>query len=257
MGNNVLNKINALVILAAGKSSRFGGFPKALCKVNNEIIAQRIINYAIPYYEKIFLVLNEDTFELNKDEIQNCEILPIKTGQGDAHSFLRALIQIKNKEIDSISRISLCWGDSFFISHKPFMELHEFKKNSKDIDPVIVTVSEDLNPYAWFVVENDYIKESHFSNEISIDSGLHDQSLFDFDFEYVIQTLTAYKNRVSICENVGYMDQMKLLKYFEFLFSEKQYTSARICKIESGNVLSFNTKQELEGIVQRVGISHV
>ena len=89
-------KINnsALLIVAAGKSSRFGGYPKALCNIGDMTNVENTIALASNYFENIYLGLNVET----KTDINvQAKILQIETGQGDSLSLLRLIRLIKQE----------------------------------------------------------------------------------------------------------------------------------------------------------------
>lgn len=236
---------NVLLIVASGKSSRFGGFPKAFCDINGKTNIENTILKAKKYVDKVYVGVNKKVYEQYNSKVKGCELFSIKTGQGDAHSLLKCLKYIREKE-GNIEKILVCWGDAVFISSKPFEELLQYPGN------VQVACSVDVHPYAWFdVVENDVIVKSHFAKEEGeVEEGLHDQSIFYFDINFTINYLEKYKDSLMIVddndEEVSDINEMKLLFFFEYLYSCK--TPAKCIEITKNQVLSFNTQSELDNI---------
>ncbi len=243
--------MKVLLIVASGKSKRFGGFPKAFCKIKECRNIDNTIYYAKQAFDKIFLVVNTDTFKKYKNSVKNCEMFEIITGQGDAHSLLKAICYISKKH-DDIKNLYVCWGDAYFLSLQPFYQfLSKTPKNAK----CVVACANDNNPYAWFDVNEDMkIVKSHFSREEGcITKGLHDQSLFYFDVDYAIKNLNRYREALNIsqdnCNEYDEKNEMKLLCFFEFMYNEG--TPVETVLIDSGNVSSFNTKEELNNLINK------
>lgn len=241
--------MSILLIVASGKSSRFGGFPKAFCNIGNDLNVENTINKAKSVVDKVYIGVNRKVFEQYNSIITDAEMFPIITGQGDAHSLLKCLKHVKNCNPEE-NTVMVCWGDAVFVSSKPFEEL------SKSKDPVSVGCSIDDRPYAWFDIdENNYIRKSHFAKEEGlIISGMHDQSLFLFDINYAIEYLDEYRQLLGILDNndeeKSDTNEMKLLFSFEFL--ERKGKPARCIQITKGQVLSFNTQEELDDIKNKI-----
>lgn len=239
-----------LLIVASGKSSRFGGFPKAFCQIGNKTNAENTIQQAKKYFHKVYIGVNTDTFIQFHDKIAGCEMFHIVTGQGDAHSMLKCLSYIKDQE-EQVEQIAVCWGDAVFADSTPFRQLVDGAGNAK----AAVACSMDKNPYAWFETNESFgIIKSHFAGEEGfIDVGLHDQSLFLFDFDFALKYLNEYRESLDIPydNNESAVNEMKLLHSFEYLY-QAGYDCAKCVVIDSGNVLSFNTQKELEEIKKKI-----
>ncbi|MEE0686744.1 MAG: nucleotidyltransferase family protein [Lachnospiraceae bacterium] len=241
-----------LVIVASGKSSRFGGFPKAFCEMNKKTNAENTYEKAKKVYDKVYIGVNRTVYEKFKDKINGCEMFSIISGQGDAHSLLKCINYVKGLEGD-IERISACWGDAVFVDSTPFERLEEAAINTK----IAVACAVDEQPYAWFeTTETSDIIKSHFLKEDGVvESGLHDQSLFSFDCEFAITYLNKYREMLGILqendETVSDINEMKLLKFFEYLY-ENGYTPAKCIEVLPDKVLSFNTVDELEIIKNKI-----
>lgn len=244
--------MNVLLIVASGKSSRFGGFPKAFCKIGDKTNADNTIEKAKKLYDKVYIGVNRNTFVEYSKKITGCEMFSIITGQGDAHSILKCLTYVREREPD-LKRITVCWGDAVFVDELPFKQIMEGVGDSK----VAVACAMDEHPYAWFETnENDGILRSHFAkDEGFIDEGLHDQSLFQFDIDFAIRYLNEYRESLGIPydndESKADKNEMKLLYSFEYLY-KVGYDHAKCIEIIGKKILSFNTQDELEAIKARI-----
>ena len=87
-----------LLIVASGKSSRFGGFPKAFCQLGNKTNVENTVEKADGIFDKIYIGVNRNTFALFHDKISGAEIFSIITGQGDAHSILKCIAYVREHE---------------------------------------------------------------------------------------------------------------------------------------------------------------
>ncbi len=237
-----------LIILASGKSSRFGGFPKAFCQIGNKYIVQNTIDRACNFYKKIYLVLNREIYPAYYDKLTGCTVIEIETGIGDAHSLLRALHKIEEAEKD-VKYVTVCWGDTYFYEGYIFekvLNLSQMFTNNAGF----VVCSNDIRPYAWFETREDMIVKSHFANEEKeILQGIHDQSLFLFDIDIIVRQLEQYKEFLNIKEDMkdGGRAEMKLLNAFTF-FYEHGLAPIRFKIVPSGLTKSFNTIEEFEEI---------
>lgn len=241
-----------LLIVASGKSSRFGGFPKAFCTMNNMFNAENTCEKARGFYDKVYIGVNKVVFDQYNGKIRGCEMFSIVTGQGDAHSLLKCIKYVKEVE-KNIEYVTVCWGDAVFVDSTPFAQIESCKIDCK----VLVACSIDKEPYAWFDV-NSYkeIIKAHFAkDEKCVEYGLHDQSIFRFECNFAISYLNEYREFLDIPEdndeNVSDVNEMKLLHSFEFLI-KKGYEPARCYEILPNKVLSFNTAEELEIIKKKI-----
>lgn len=239
-----------LLIVASGKSSRFGGFPKAFSKVLNEKNVERTIRIAEPYFSHIYLAVNEETYEEYKDISINGKMFSIITGQGDAHSLLRCLNYINTLEAGK--NIAVCWGDAVFVNDLPFRQLLCEANRIGNDTPALVACANDENPYAWFQVDGKRIVNSFFASvNMPVNYGLHDQSLFLLNTDLMISYLEMFRKHLGInvdaSGNSTDSKEMKLLYSFRF-FYQQGLMPAEYVLVDSGNVLSFNTQEELEAI---------
>lgn len=237
-----------LIILAAGKASRFGGYPKAFCEIGGKYVVQHTIDKAVNFYPRIYLVLNRDIYEKYYEKVIGCKVIGIDTGLGEAHSLLRAIKKINEME-NAVGYLTLCWGDTVFYDEGIFNKTRELTGKFKD-NAGFVICSRDEKPYAYFETVGEVIVKSYFSScDGIVDQGIHDQSVFVFDSKKIIVQLERYKSFLGITEDMEYTDQieMKLLNAFTF-FYENNMKPMQYCMIEAGKTKSFNTAEELDNI---------
>lgn len=240
--------MNSLLILASGKSSRFGGFPKAFSKIDeNYTNVENTVNLSKKYFKNIYLCVNEETYEVYKDKFDNVNMFSIVTGQGDADSILKALRHIIKLD-DELKNITICWGDAVFVDSTPFLEILNSEVKST---PLLVGCCNDENPYAWFDVEGNEIVNSHFRTDTcQIKQGLHDQSIFYANVRMLIDYLEEYKRFLGFDDkNQNVYDpkliEIKLLNAIEFFAKNNDFNKAKYKMLSKNKVFSFNTKEEL------------
>ena len=237
-----------LLIVAAGKSSRFGGYPKAFCILGERTNVENTIDKAKDIFDEIYVGLNIETVESNPDLNLGAKVLTINTGQGEGMSMLKLIRLVKEEQKDT-DKIYVCWGDAFFVDSLPFQQFI----NKITDDDFYVACSIDEKPYAWFDIdENNNIVASHFKkNDGEIPEGIHDQSLFCFDMNKFIEYITEYREYLGI-ESEDYNPdepkEVKTLDLFTYLYSKG--IGVKTILIDKNKVLSFNTKEELDKIVE-------
>lgn len=238
--------MNILLVVASGKSSRFGGFPKAFCQIGKMSNVENTIKKSENVVDKVYVGVNRETHARFYEKINGCEMFSITTGQGDAHSLLKCIKYIKERE-GKVDNLLVCWGDAVFRSSLPFEEII-----CKD-DDVVVACAVDKKPYAWFDVDsNNCILKAHFAkDEGTVEEGLHDQSLFKFDMGFALEYLDEYRKELGILENndenLSDVNEMKLLYSFEFLMKKNHLV--KCVEITKDQVLSFNTREELNTVI--------
>lgn len=245
---------NVLLIVASGRSSRFGGFPKAFCHIWDRTVAENTIMQSKKFYDRIYIGVNQNTYARFSGKIDGCEMFSIITGQGDAHSILKCFAYINERE-PGLKKITICWGDAVFTDDTPFGQLIAGAGDAR----IAVACSMDDRPYAWFETNADNgILKTHFAmKEGFIEKGLHDQSLFLMDFQFAVKYLNEYRESLGIPyendEAAADKNEMKLLYSFDFLH-ESGYECAKCIEITPGKVLSFNTEDELEIIRGKIEV---
>lgn len=238
-----------LLIVASGKSTRFGGYPKAFALIGDKLVVENTVHLAKPIFDEIYIAVNEETYAEYKNKVTGCKMFPIVTGNGDAHSVLKCLKFLRMKEKD-MTKVAVCWGDAYFADHSPLAEAASCMENLPDTVPAVALCSLDSDPYAWFELDGAYVKKSHFAGqEGGIATGIHDQSLFILTVDLSIRYLEEYKRKLRIedeyCEG---SPEMKLLYFFEWMYESGKYPPAECQMIPPGKVLSFNTAEEVEKI---------
>ena len=241
---------NVFVLLASGKSSRFGGYPKALCKVGDKYLAQATVSLAAKFFDETCVVLNKETYLEYKDALCGCKTLAIETGQGEAHSFLRAA-RLINASRD-VGRITLCWGDTFFLDSSIF----EAAAKAAIENVVGVSLSSiDSEPYAWYETEGDKIRRARFrGKDGAVESGIHDQSVFVFDAAAICAQLESYMTFLGLNDAENFVSkevskEMRLLDSFGYFYNNN-LLPMKYCLVEAGRRFSFNTQEELESLRQ-------
>lgn len=244
------------IIVASGKASRFGGFPKAFCEIGGEKNINRISRLLAPLVRKVYAILNPVIYERYKDSVYCCELVEITSGHGEAHSLLRGL-----KKIGSSSECNylICWGDTVFMSDTPIRRVVEEIPKISDRSIGTCLCARDEQPYAWFGTDGMYIRKSYFrGKDGNVGSGIHDQSLFYFKGNLLLDGLERYRQFLQIEEKQNLSDfgnpisEMKMLYAFEYFHDIGR--PMEYCMTEPGQVMSFNTKEELENIEQFVTV---
>jgi len=246
-----------LAIFAAGKSSRFGGFPKAFCGLEKIKNVENTICLAKRHFKEIYLVVNKETYASGIADGLNANVVSIVTGQGDADSILKATKLIMDKlEEDTITA---CWGDAVFLSDEPFKEIAAGMASWSPNSPVLVGCSIDSNPYAWFDIDGRKIAFSHFKKreENLCERGLHDQSIFVFDTKILVGYLERYKQHLGLDKYSedsydAARGEMGLLDALTWFYAQPDMKAAEFCKLTSGRVMGFNTPEELDLVVGRL-----
>ena len=238
---------SALLIVAAGKSSRFGGYPKALCNVGSKMNVENTIEYASKVFDSIYLGLNVETVAKYSDLKINGKILSIETGQGDALSLIK-LVRLVLQDNANIDKLFVCWGDAFFVDELPFVEL----MNQINDNDYYVACSVDEKPYAWFDVDEDNnVISSHFKKiDGEIEEGIHDQSLFCFSPNELMKYIDEYRLSIGVMSedyDENEPKEVKLLDLFNYLY--KIDKPVKVALISKNKVLSFNTTEELDKII--------
>lgn len=239
--------MKTLLILASGYSSRFGGFPKAFCQINGKYNVQRTIDIAKKFFSTIYVVVNEKTFNMFKNSINDAIMIKIRPGNGDAESLMKALRIITGHL--SIPDIVVTWGDAVFVDAVPFYKLSEITMND-DCVAMAVTAA-DKHPYAYFELEGDNIICSHFAHNHDVQSGEHDQSLFILKIPQMIHILTKFCNYM----HDNPRQEKKLLHCFTYMY-RSGLPPAKIFPVSCGHVLSFNTKEEYTIIKKQLEEHH-
>ena len=244
-----MNSDRVLLILAAGKSSRFGGFPKAFCRFGGEYLAQKTADLASAYYGTIYIAVNDEVYPSYKDAVKGCRMIHIPTGQGDSHSFLRALRLIgKDRECE---KITLCWGDTAYLDKTVFGSAADAADMLSEDLVGISLCSVDKDPYAWYETEGGVIRGSNFRTDACrVSKGLYDQSIFVFDSRKIMEQLERYMVFLGIKDKEDYVNssvskEMKLLHSFTFFYENGLYPMG-CSEIPSGMSFSFNTMDEYE-----------
>lgn len=228
---------NRLVIMSAGKNSRFNSEEKIFADINGKSNIENTYELASNVFSEIYLAVDERWFKKYSKVPNGITVINTIGGKGDIYSIYHLLKNLKGIFENDI--VTICWGDAVFVSDIPFKE---FTSQYVDDYDTFVAVSKDRFPYAWFDVDGNFVQKAYFKKtDGTVSVGLHDQSLFGMR----ISSLASISEYISLPNNNEY----KTLKYLEWLYSSR-YKSAKYCNITKNNVKSFNTKEELERIVK-------
>lgn len=249
--------MDVLLILAAGKASRFGGYPKAFCVIDGSNAAQRTVDLGGEYFDRTYLVLNRETYPAYQNAVRGCTTLAIETGQGDAHSFLRAARRIRAD--CGANRITLCWGDTFYLNDAAFREAASLPEAVLADCAGISFASEDLKPYAWYETDGEFIRRSRFQNrDGTVERGLHDQSIFTFHTDIICRQLEQYMTELGLIDADDYISgevskEMRLLDAFTYFYENRNrgLLPMKVMLLAPGGSCSFNTAEELEEIREK------
>lgn len=250
---------HVLIFVASGFSTRMGGFPKALVKINNVPVIAHAIREARSFYDCIYVICNFETqnqFATVLNQYQLPALLrPIVTGKGDAESVLKS-IKLVQKELGGDFDCTFCWGDAFFTSSLPFQTMMSVDLTAST--PLWVGCSVDRNPYAYFDIQTDkgnilgakIIKSYFKKRDGGVPVGFHDQCIFRCHTEVFMEMLALYRKELGF-DGSDYQksdtNEMGLLNSFTFAATVNRH--ARILLIPPGLVHSFNTPEELNRIV--------
>lgn len=249
--------MDVLLILAAGKASRFGGYPKAFCMIDGSYVAQRTVQLGGKYFDRTYLVINRETYPAYQNAVRGCRTLAIETGQGDAHSFLRAARRIRAD--CGADRITLCWGDTFYLNDAAFRKAASLPEAALADCAGISFASEDPEPYAWYETDGAFIRCSRFKNrDGTAERGLHDQSIFTFHTDMICRQLEQYMTALGLHDADDYTGgevsrEMRLLDAFTYFYKNRNrgLLPMKVMMLAPGGSCSFNTPEELEAIREK------
>ena len=217
-----------LVIMSAGKNTRFNSEEKIFAKINDLSNLENTCRCADGMFDRIFLAVDRRWFKKWKKVPPEVQILDTIGGKGDIYSIYYALKGMKGLKPEDI--VTVCWGDAVFASELPFKEL---LSQYDDIHDTFVAVARDHYPYAWFDVDGEAVAKASFrKDDGDVPIGIHDQSLFGFR----ARSMDLMNEYISIPS----VNEYKTLKYFEWLYDTR--SSPAVCRfIAKDNVKSFNT----------------
>lgn len=245
--------MNNLYIIAAGLSSRMGGFPKHLCVVDTKLgmtNLEHTITLALPLYDKIYVVVNNKlaldaaTQTLNiVNKFENVELKFIESGKGDGHAVYEAI------KDETEERVTCIWGDTYFKDTNAFTKVNEAKLMD-------VVCANEVSPYCYITTNlfgTQYITGMYFNNDKPInknDKYLHDQSVF------MINTTNfkkAFFDYMKFCDdiNITYVKtkgiEYSIIKFVNW-FNKFNVSLTKFVPIilDKPCSISFNTPEELE-----------
>ena len=249
-------KTKKLYIIAAGLSSRMGGYPKHLCVIDNEGTTnlEHTLSLATKYYDEIIVVINKvlpveyilQTMQIiNK---YNAIVKFIESGKGDGHAVYEGI----KTEID-VECVTCIWGDTYF-SDSIFKTIVDSKL---DTNLLKVVCTKEISPYCYILENNDKIDGIYFKSEKPInenDKYLHDQSMFIINVDeyikyfsqymkycdYITQSIVKTKGlEYSIIKFINWCRDIANINISTFVLPEK---------LDDKYTISFNTQEELNEV---------
>lgn len=257
-----------LYIIAAGLASRMDGYPKHLCKIDNNGTTniENTLSLAYIYYDEIVVVLNKMLASeyavktIAIAEKYNAKVKFIESGKGDGHAVYEAI-----KDEKEYREVTCIWGDTYF------SDSHIFQLRTH-ADLLTVVCSNEISPYCYINISNDFIlsdciidsyktiSSMCFKSDYPIKDNekyLHDQSTFIVNVnkfkkyfsqyidycDYMTKTFIKSKDiEYSIIKFVNWVVQIVKEDFLikAFILQErtvKPYT------------ISFNTKEELQKVI--------
>lgn len=218
-----------IIILAGGKSSRFGNI-KCIQKIKNECIINNIIRNFLKHFNKrdIFVTVNENNLKkLKKNILYNINIVESKIQEGNFKAIQEIYSNIKFKQNE---KIIIVWSDIYIFNEKLFDDFFKNIKFNSLKKGLEIPVMFEYNPP--FIIDID--KYSFYNNSIiqSKSSGYHDQGMFVFDKNFL----------ESIIKN------NKLGNILDIINLPKYKNKISFNKLEHNITYSFNTIDEYVGI---------
>lgn len=254
-----------LYIIAAGKGSRMGGtLPKALVPINeDEPNITTTLKQIGSKFRHVFIVVNElviaewrkytDTYG-SQPFMANVTMMPISSGLGDGHAVLMALMGSEPgvwKDFTPTEELVVLWGDAFIQHAETVDEMLSKQLCAKSASGLIPAVMEQ-NPYVTLLTDggNKIISADFSKYGENHSSGWHDQSIFYFKREPLLNALHALNN--SLWKNGRYMTQggeLSMLYAFHYLFNSNE---GAVVYETDYPTLSFNTPEEVVSIQKEI-----
>lgn len=252
-----------LIFVASGFSTRMGGFPKGLAEVRGVPVIVNAINNSRDLFDDTIIVANHETrprFESKiaeyADVVAGAEVREIVTGKGDAESVLKSLLLVRD-ELGEDFDATFCWGDAYFATPVAFEAMTDPSIDMDEVLSLLVGCSVDEDPYAYLdirTVEGSFelplIEKAYFRKKNGpVKVGIHDQCIFRGRAEKVIESLRICQQALGF-DGTNYKKspsgEIGLLNSFSILSEAGMPACAHL--FSSGNVLSFNTQEELDVI---------
>lgn len=250
--------VNNLFIIAAGLSSRMGGFPKPLVEIGKgKTLLEHNIKTAIKAgFQTITIALNKELSEANKEKFESivgryteANVVYIESGKGDGHAIIEAL----KAEMPTNRWAAFAWGDTVFnekalgecICALDWANTEDESNNLVAIVPVVM----EKDPYAWFDLKQDpsnEILKSHFRKdfkETDLDKGIekaHDQSVFLLDSIKFFNSFSKWQEPI--------LEQGREAKMLDFLSARVSDPAIALILDYESRAFSFNSQEELDNI---------
>jgi molybdopterin-guanine dinucleotide biosynthesis protein A len=250
-----------LYIIAAGNGSRINAnLPKALIPILDEPCMTTTLRQIAPRFRRVFVVTNVLAWTEWYRYFRRLEVaypqlaklttnLPIKSGLGDGHATLQALLAAERLEVEALAEdIVILWGDAFVRDGQLIDELLSQPLTGSGLFPVV----HENHPYVALLVnemmQGISVEFSKFGETHG--GGFHDQCVFRFLRPKLKACLQELHN--SLWRNSRYMAPGGELS---LLYSVHQlYNSGNpVCAYETSYpTLSFNTVEDVLAIQQQM-----
>lgn len=252
-----------LYIIAAGLSSRMGGYPKHLCVIDNKGTTniENTLSLACNNYDEIVIVINkmlatEYTVKtIDIAEKYNAKIKFIESGKGDGHAVYEAI-----KDEQDYEEVTCIWGDTYFCSSFIF----ELNISSKLLN---VVCANETSPYCYIKTKNPSdcglyrnISFMKFKSDYPIKNNekyLHDQSTFVINVNEFKQYFTQYMNYCDYMTKTFIKSKeieysiIKFVNWVVQMLSKTNLIKAYVLPeiiLSYPYTISFNTEEELNKI---------
>ena len=238
------------VILAAGKQTRFfSDLPKSLMVLKDNItIIDHNVEILKDNVDKIFVIIERGNTDLFFKTVKNktsVQFIEIDSGFGCGDAVLKVL-SLLTKWYPIFKDCILIWGDS--IQNKKL-----FKDLIKEYNDIFtMPVCKEKNPYVHFQFNSEKIEKVVFTkyDNIYIDEGYHDQSIFMFDIMTIANKLNILKEIVwNIAARTTRNGELLFLDIFNY---EKVNDIKAKVFVSKNQSLAFNTYEEYEKIKESI-----
>lgn len=248
-----------LYIIAAGKGSRMGGtLPKALVPINeNEPNITTILKQTAGKFNHRYVVINERVSNAWAQYIadntatgflDDVSFISIASGLGDGHAVLTALGQ---NAPELTKEVVIMWGD-VFLQHSETIDEILSKHLSLTTASGYIPSAMEQSPYVTLLTDaaNKIISADFSKYGECHPSGWHDQSIFYFKRDVLVQALSSL--HAALWKNGRYITpggELSMLYAFHYLYNSDQ---AAVVYETDYPTLSFNTPQEVASIQKEI-----
>lgn len=249
-----------LYIIAAGNGSRLKtNVPKALVQITDEPCLSSTLQQIGKKFRRVFIATNVcvcdqwnryfEDLEAKFPELAGPIInLPIRSGLGDGHATLQALLSAEGVG-DKLARdVVVAWGDVFFPHAEIIDELLSLDLKGAGLLPAV----REVDPYVSLLVDDgmrcvaaDFSKHGECHAD-----GYHDQCVFRFNLGSLKRSLIELHN--ALWKNGRYLapnGELSLLYSFHHLYNSKDPAYVYETAFPT---LTFNTVEEVVAVQREI-----